>query len=55
MDWKWLPSESLEIATENAIRSRWKVGESEAARQISRMRSGFCSDFRRQRAARVFW
>lgn len=55
MDWKCLPSESLEIATEKVIRSRWEAGVREAARHISRIRSGFCSDLRRERAARVFW
>lgn len=36
---------------EKQMRSRWVSGVSAAARQISRMRSGSCSDFRRERAA----
>ena len=42
------------MAREKAIRSRWMSGVREAALQISRMRSGFVSVLRRERAARVF-
>lgn len=36
------------------MRSRWVSGVREAARQMSRMRSGFVSVLRRERAARDF-
>lgn len=42
------------MATEKAMRSRWDSGVREAARQMSRMRSGFDSDLRRESAALVF-
>lgn len=51
---KWLDLESLLMATESAIRSRWDSGVSEAALQISTMRLGFSSVLRRESAALVF-
>lgn len=54
MPWKWLESARREMAREKAMRSRWEDGVREAARQMSRMRSGFFSDLRRARAARDF-
>lgn len=51
---KYLESESLEMAREKAIRSRWESGVREAALQMSRMRSGLVSVLRRERAARDF-
>lgn len=54
MESKCLESASLEMATEKATRSRWDSGVSAAARQISRMRCGSCSDLRRERAALDF-
>jgi hypothetical protein len=49
-----LEPESWETAREKAIRSRWLLGVRDAARQMSRMVWGFCSDLRRESAARVF-
>ena len=51
---KWLDLESLVMATEKAMRSRWVSGVREAARQMSRILWGFCSDLRRESADRVF-
>lgn len=42
------------MATEKAIRSRWDSGVREAARQMSRIRSGFVSVLRREIAALDF-
>lgn len=50
-DWE---RESLETATEKAMRSRWDSGVSDADRQMSRIRSGLDSDLRRASAARDF-
>ncbi len=45
---KWLDWESLVMATEKAMRSLWVSGVREAARQMSRILWGFCSDLRRE-------
>lgn len=42
------------MAMEKAMRSRWESGVRDAARQMSRIFSGFFSDLRRERAARDF-
>lgn len=47
-------SARFSTAAEKAIRSMWQSGVREAARQISRIRSGSFSVLRRERAALLF-